>query len=129
MNKIRSEQELKELREKNLMELLDIVLLMMLLVEKVEGFQLTNPFNKMQVKQVLNKSLQVITPIAERDYLTIFNQDQSATLSIMEQYGSLITQLRGLDVPEKVLISQMIEAFKIDQKTMEATIHRVLKKK
>ena len=44
-----------EQNEKDLLDLLEIIILMFMLVEKIEGFQLENHYNKMQIKNVLKK--------------------------------------------------------------------------
>ncbi len=99
-----------------------------MLVEKIEGFQIQNHYNKMQIKSVLNKALQVVTPLAERDYLIVFRNGESETLQIMSEYENLIAQIRDFNVPQKVILTQMIQAFNLERGVIEATIHRILKK-
>jgi hypothetical protein len=99
-----------------------------MLVEKIEGFQLENHYNKMQIKSVLNKALQVITPLAERDYQIVFRNGESETLQIMSEYEKLIAQIRDFNVPQKVILTQMIQAFNLERGVIEATTHRILKK-
>ena len=118
----------KEQKEKDLLDLLDIIIHMFMLVEKIEGFQLENHYNKMQIKSVLNKALQVITPLAERDYQIVFRNGESETLQIMSEYENLIAQIRDFNVPQKVILTQMIQAFNLDKDTIEATTHRIIKK-
>ena len=114
--------------EKDLLDLLDIIIHMFMLVEKIEGFQLENHYNKMQIKSVLNKALQVITPLAERDYQIVFRNGESETLQIMSEYENLIAQIRDFNVPQKVILTQMIQAFNLERGVIEATTHRILKK-
>lgn len=118
----------KEQKEKDLLDLLDIIIHMFMLVEKIEGFQLENHYNKMQIKSVLNKALQVITPLAERDYQIVFRNGESETLQIMSEYENLIAQIRDFNVPQKVILTQMIQAFNLERGVIEATTHRILKK-
>jgi hypothetical protein len=118
----------KEQKEKDLLDLLDIIIHMFMLVEKIEGFQIENHYNKMQIKSVLNKALQVITPLAERDYQVVFRNGQSETLQIMSEYENLIAQIRDFNVPQKVILTQMIQAFNLEKGVIEATTHRILKK-
>ena len=115
-------------KEKDLLDLLDIIIHMFMLVEKIEGFQLENHYNKMQIKSVLNKALQVITPLAERDYQIVFRNGESETLQIMSEYENLIAQIRDFNVPQKVILTQMIQAFNLERGVIEATTHRILKK-
>jgi hypothetical protein len=118
----------KEQKEKDLLDLLDIIIHMFMLVEKIEGFQIENHYNKMQIKSVLNKALQVITPLAERDYQVVFRNGESETLQIMSEYENLIAQIRDFNVPQKVILTQMIQAFNLERGVIEATTHRILKK-
>ncbi len=118
----------KEQKEKDLFDLLDIIIHMFMLVEKIEGFQLENHYNKMQIKSVLNKALQVITPLAERDYQIVFRNGESETLQIISEYENLIAQIRDFNVPQKVILTQMIQAFNLERGVIEATTHRILKK-
>ena len=47
-------------KEKDLLDLLDIIILKMMLIEKIENFQIENHYNKMQIKNVLKKALKTI---------------------------------------------------------------------
>ena len=115
-------------KEDNLLDLLDIIILMMMLVEKIEDFQINNHYNKMQIKSVLKKALQTITPLAERDYSIVFNNGENETLQIISEYENLIAQIRDFNLPQKVILTQMIQAFNLDKDTIEATTHRIIKK-
>lgn len=115
-------------KEDNLMDLLDIVILLMMLVEKVETFQIENHYNKHQVKQASKKLLQVITPIAERDYAIVFQNGEKETQQIISEYENFVSQIRDFNVPQKVILTQMIQAFNFDKSVIEATVHRILKK-
>ena len=114
--------------EKDLLDLLDIIILKMMLIEKIENFQIENHYNKMQIKNVLKKALQTITPAAERDYAIVFRNGESETLQIMSEYENLIAQIRDFNVPQKVILTQMIQAFNLERGVIEATTHRILKK-
>jgi hypothetical protein len=115
-------------KEDNLLDLLDIIILMMMLVEKIEDFQINNHYNKMQIKSVLKKALQTITPLAERDYSIVFQNGENETLQIISEYENLVAQIRDFNVPQKVILTQMIQAFNLDKETIEATTHRIIKK-
>jgi hypothetical protein len=115
-------------KEKDLMDLLDIVILLQMLIEKVDGFQIENYYNKRQIKQASKKLLEVIAPVAERDYKIVFQNGEQETQQIISEYENFIAQIRDFDVPQKVILTQMIQAFNFDKATIEATVHRVLKK-
>lgn len=99
-----------------------------MLVEKLEEFQIENIYNKQQVKVVLKKALQVITPLAERDFPVLFKSNESATQATIREYEDLVAQLRNFTFPDKLILGKMLQALNIDKKTIEATVHRVLKK-
>jgi hypothetical protein len=115
-------------REEDLLDLLDIIILKQMLIEKVEGFQIENHYNKQLIKNVLKKALSVIIPTAERDYAIIFKAGEEDTQKVIYEYEKMISFIRDFNVPQKVMLTQMIEAFNLDKKTMEATTHRILKK-
>ena len=114
--------------EKNLLDLLDIVILTQMLVEKVENFQIKNHYNKQLIKQQLKAVLKTITPLAERDYNIVFSNGETETQQIISEYETFISHIRDFNVTQKVILTQMITAFNYDPKTIEATTHRILKK-
>ena len=117
-----------EAREKDLLQLLDIVLQMMLLTETVEDFKIKNVYNRQMIKNVLNKALAVIVPIVDRDYPLVFKAGQDDSIKIMNKYEKMIHFIRDFNVPQKEKLTEMIEAYNYDKGVMDATIHRILKK-
>lgn len=115
-------------KEEDLLQMLDIVLQMMLLTETVEDFKIKNLYNRQLIKNVLNKALAVIVPIVEKDYPLVFNAGEGDTQMVISEYEKLITFIRNFNVPQKVMLTRMIEAYNYDKDTMEGTIHRIIKK-
>jgi len=115
-------------KEEDLLDLLDIIILKMMLIEKLEDFQIKNHYNKQLIKSVLKSALNVIVPTAERDYKLIFDAGQSDVQDVISEYEKMIAYIRDFNVPQKVMLTQMIEAFNYDKKTIEATTHRIIKK-
>ena len=118
----------KKTKQDNLLDLLDIVILLMMLTEKVETFQIENHYNRQEIKQASKKLLAIITPLAERDYNIVFNNGEQETQQIISEYENFVAQIRDFNVPQKVILTQMIQAFNLDKQVIEATVHRVLKK-
>lgn len=118
----------KRTKEDDLMDLLDIIILLMMLVEKVESFQVENHYNRQQVKQASKRLLDVITPIAERDYKVVFQNGEKETQQIISEYENFVAQIRDFNVPQKVILTQMIQAFNFDKDVIEGTVHRIIKK-
>ena len=114
--------------EKDLLQLLDIILQMMLLTETIEGFKIRNVYNRQMIKNVLNKALAVIVPIVDKDYPLVFKAGQDDSIKIMNKYEKMIHFIRDFNVPQKEKLTEMIEAYNYDKGVMDATIHRILKK-
>ena len=117
-----------EAREKDLLQLLDIILQMMLLTETIDDFMIKNVYNRQMIKNVLNKALAVIVPIVYRDYPLVFKAGQDDSIKIMNKYEKMIHFIRDFNVPQKEKLTEMIEAYNYDKGVMDATIHRILKK-
>lgn len=115
--------------EEDLLDLLDIIILKMMLVEKLEGFKLKNHYNKQLIKQVMQRSLDVIIKTAERDYAIIFKAGEEDVHQVIREYEKLVCFIRDFNVPQKAMLTQMIEAFNEDKKFMEASTHRILNRK
>ena len=116
-------------KENDLLDLFDIIILKIMLVEKIEDFQLHNHYNKQLIKQVMKRSLDVIVPTAERDYKIVFDAGENDVQQVIKEYEKHISFIRDFNIPQKEKLVQMIEAFNYDKKTMESTIHRILIKK
>ena len=117
-----------EAREKDLLQLLDIILQMMLLTETIDDFKVKNVYNRQMIKNVLNKALAVIVPLVDRDYPLVFKAGQDDSIKIMNKYEKMIHFIRDFNVPQKEKLTEMIEAYNYDKGVMDATIHRILKK-
>lgn len=115
-------------KEEDLLNLLDIIILLMMLTEKIEDFKIESHYNKQQIKQQSKSFLKLIVPIAERDYAIVFNNGEKETQSIISEYENLVAMIRDFNVPQKVILTQMIQAFNYDKDTIEGTVHRILKK-
>ena len=117
-----------EAREKDLLQLLDIILQMMLLTETIDDFMIKNVYNRQMIKNVLNKALAVIVPIVDRDYPLVFKAGQDDSIKIMNKYEKMIHFIRDFNVPQKEKLIEMIEAYNYEKGVMDATTHRILKK-
>lgn len=115
-------------KEKDLLDLLEIIILKMMLTEKIENFQIENHYNKQMIKQVIKKSLDVIVPTAERDYKIIFDAGEQDVHGAMREYEKLVGFIRDFNVPQKEKLTEMIECYNYDKKVMDATMHRLIKK-
>jgi DNA-binding transcriptional regulator YbjK len=113
--------------ETNLITLLETVILSQMLMENLEQLQSTH-YNKSNLKVKIKTLLKEITPLAEKDFNTVFENGEHETQSIVMEYEKLVSFIANQNLPQKVVLSQMVEAFNLDQKTIEATVHRIIKK-
>jgi len=111
----------------NLLTLLETVILLQMTLENLEVLQGTH-YNKQRLKQQIKSLIKEITPLAERDYNIVFNNGEEETQAIILEYEKLISYISLQQLPQKVVLSQMIEAWNKDKKTIEATTHRIIKK-
>ena len=111
----------------DLLTLLETIILMQMLVENLDELK-NKHYDKQLVKNRLNALLKTVSPLAERDYNIVFKNGEHDTQSIISEYEALISHISNQQVPQKVALSQMVQAWNFDRKTMEATTHRILKK-
>ena len=113
--------------EDNLLTLLETVILSQMLMENLEQLQHTH-YNKSNLKVKIKTLLKELTPLAEKDFNTVFGNGESETQSIVMEYEKLVSFISTQKLPQKVVLSQMVEAFNLEQKTIESTVHRIIKK-
>ena len=113
--------------ETNLITLLETVILMQMLLENLETLQGTH-YNKFQLKLKIKALLKEIAPLAERDYGIVFANGERDTQSIVMEYEKLISYISLQQLPQKVALSQIVESWNLEPKTIEATCHRIIKK-
>ena len=111
----------------NLITLLESVILMQMLLENLEQLQGTH-YNRQQLKQQIKATIRLIEPLAVRDYGIVFNNGEKDTQDIIFEYEKLVSYISLQRLPQKVVLSQMVEAWNMEPKTIEATIHRIIKK-
>ena len=111
----------------NLLTLLETVILTQMLLENLETLQGTH-YNKKMLSPKLKALIKYIAPLAEKDYGIVFNNGEQETQSIIFEYEKLVSYISLQKLPQKVVLSQLIEAFNYEPKTMEANVHRIIKK-
>jgi len=108
--------------------LLDTVITMQMCAENLEELRGTD-FNKQKIKMLIRSLLSEIDPILRKNYTKIYGIDQEATQNIISEYERYVKYLAPLSMPDKVMFCQMTEAWNIDKKTVEATLHRIINKR
>lgn len=114
-------------QEKDLMTLLETIILMQMLMENLECLQSTH-YNKSHLKVKIKMLLKEITPLAERDYNIVFNNGEMDTQNIIMEYEKLVSYISLQQLPQKVALSQIVESWNLEPKTVEANCHRIIKK-
>lgn len=113
-------------KEKDLLTLLDIIIQSMMLIEKLESFQIENHYNKQLIKQSTKRLLDVIVPAAERDYGVVFKNGEKETQNIIREYENFIVQIRDMNVPQKVILSQLITAWNLEPGKIQDACNLIL---
>lgn len=114
---------------KNQLEvLLDTVITLQMSAENLEELKKTD-FNKQKIKMLIKNLISEIEPILQKNYTKIFGIDQETTQDIISEYERYVKYLAPLSMPDKVMFCQMTEAWNIDKKTVEATLHRIINKR
>lgn len=111
----------------NLIVLLESIILMQMLLENLEDLQ-DGHYNRQQLKQQIKATIKLIEPLVNRDYGIVFNNGAEDTLSIIFEYEKLVKFISLQQLPQKVALSQIVEAWNHEPKTIEATVHRIIKK-
>lgn len=113
--------------QENLLTLLETIILMQMLIENLEMLQGTH-YNKSNLKVKLKTLIKEVSPLAERDYNIVFNNGESETQEIIKEYEKMVSFISSQQLPSKVALSQIVEAWNLEPKTIEATTHRIIKK-
>jgi len=108
------------------MTVLETFILMQLLVENLES--LPAEINRQRVKQQTKTLISLLSPTVEKYYDKMFDIDSQSTIDICYEYSRLAKQIASLNIPDKIGLSQMLDAWRTDKKTIEATAHRIIKK-
>lgn len=106
---------------------LEIIIISQIYLEKLEDLQLTM-YNKQKIKNLMKQLIPNLEEVANRDYNKIFNQNEDFTLNIMYEYDKMVKLIARRNVPQNVELSQILDSYDLDRKTMEATAHRIIKK-
>jgi hypothetical protein len=117
-----------EKSDKNMLVLLEAIILIQLLLENLEELQGTH-YNKQRLKQQMNYLIKELEPLAERDYNVVFNNGQEETIKIANEYSKMVKFISLQKLPSKVALTQIVEAWNIDHEIIEATVHRINNKK
>ncbi len=111
----------------NLINLLETVICLQMTLESLETLQGTH-YNKQRLKQILKATIKEIEPLVYKDYATVFFNGEEETKNILYEYKKLVTFIATNNLPKKVVLAQFIEAWDLDQKTIEETVHRIINK-
>jgi len=111
----------------NTMLSLDIILQQQLLLENLEAFQGT-PLYKQKKVNLVKSLIRELEKDTVSDFNKAFDLDAETLREIQHNYVYAIKSLAVRNVPNKVILSQMMMAYECDPSGMEATTSRILKK-
>lgn len=106
---------------------LDIICLQQILLESLETYQRTPQYRHKKVNLVksLIKELEKDTV---NDFNKAFGLDQETLLTVQQNYVYAVEQFAVRNIPDKVVMAQLLMAYEKDRSAMESNIHRILKK-
>lgn len=113
-----------EKSESNLLVLLETIVYLQLLLENLEELQGTH-YNKQKLKQQINAFINTIEPLAERDYNVVFGNGQEETIKILNEYSKMVKFISLQKLPSKVYLSQIVQAWNTDHKTIEEIVQKI----
>ena len=113
-----------EKSESNLLVLLETIVYLQLLLENLEELQGTH-YNKQKLKQQINAFINTIEPLAERDYNVVFGNGQEETIKILNEYSKMVKFISLQKLPSKVYLSQIVQAWNTDHKTIEEIAQKI----
>lgn len=113
-----------EKSESNLLILLETIVYLQLLLENLEELQGTH-YNKQKLKQQINAFINTIEPLAERDYNVVFGNGQEETIKILNEYSKMVKFISLQKLPSKVYLSQIVQAWNTDHKTIEEIVQKI----
>lgn len=107
---------------------MDLTLIGQLHLEVLEQYQRT-PKNKQRRKVLIKQLIKELEPEAERDFNKMFKLDEETLLSVQQNYEYAVKSFAIRNVPDKVIMSQLLAAYDKDPQGVESSVHRILKKK
>lgn len=106
---------------------LDIIVIQQLLIESLESYQRTPQYRQKKVNLVksLIKELEKDTV---NDFNKAFTVDQETLVTVQSNYEYAVKQFAVRNVPDKVMMAQLLMAYEKDPDSMQANTYRILKK-
>jgi anion-transporting ArsA/GET3 family ATPase len=115
------------MKEDNMLNL-DLTVIGQIYVEILEQYQQTSK-NKFKRKSLIKQLIKELEVDTERDFNKLFELDEQTLLSIQQNYEYAIQNFAIRNIPDKIILSQMMSAYEKDPSGIEASVHRILKKK
>lgn len=116
----------KGIQQGDLMELFNCTILCMLLDESLS--QLPPEIKRQKIKSLSNQLIKELEPLLDKNYSKMFYTDEETTQDISAEYLRMIKQISSLNIPDKIGLAQILDAFQYDRHTILGTAHRIIKK-
>lgn len=120
--------------EDELLLVLEHIVLSQMLLENIDQMDSNYYGNLSPVKTALSVVKKKLTKPVERDFKVVYDNgnkgdgEVNETNEIIKEFGHLVRNIATFRVPAKVINSQMIRAYNLENDTMIATAHRIITK-
>ena len=112
---------------KDIMLTLKLATVGQLMLELLEQFERL-PQNRQKKKNLIKQLIPELEKDTVQDFNKAFQVDENTLMIIQQSYDATITDLAKRDIPSVVIQRQMWDAYFKEPNSMEANIHRILKK-
>lgn len=104
---------------------LELIILSQLTIEAIED--LPKEINRQRIKSHSSQLVKLLEPIAEKYYNKIFFDDEEVTQNICYEYLQMVKVISTLNLPSKVSLSQILQAWQLNSEKIENTAHDIIK--
>jgi|SRR6478736_3729152 len=106
---------------------LDIIVSSQILLEYLEQFQRT-PLYRQKKVNLIKSLIKELEKDTEDEFNKAFGLDENTLLTIQQNYEYALKSFAVRNIPNKIVMAQLMMAYEKDPSSMEANIHRILKK-
>lgn len=120
--------------EDELLLVLELIVQSQMLLETIDQMDSNYYGNLSPVKTALNVVKKKLTKPVEKDFKVVYDngnkgsEEVNETNEIIKELEHLVRNIATFRVPAKVINSQMIRAYNLENDTMIATAHRIITK-
>lgn len=106
---------------------LDIIVTSQILLEYLEQFQRT-PLYRQRKVNLIKSLIKELEKDTEDEFNKAFGLCEDTLMTIQNNYEYALKSFAVRNIPNKIVMAQLMMAYEKDPSSMEANIHRILKK-